>query len=301
VTGEALIRCEGLVKIYKANDLEIFALQGLDLTIAKGEIMAIIGNSGSGKSTLLNILGGLDIPSAGRCTVGMWNLLKMTESERVRYKRNMVGFVWQNNARNLLPYLTALENVQLPMVLTGKRARGNAEELLEAVGLGDRKHRHLWTLSGGEQQRVAIALALVNRPEVLLADEPTGSLDTQTSAMILQLFRDLNWVFGTTIVIVTHDQQMAKAVDRTVNIQDGKISSEAVRRVEMVATEAGLQELAVHEEFTVLDSAGRLQIPGEMLTEAGMKDRVKLVMEDGRIMVAPAGSEKNEKGVPQAT
>lgn len=292
MSDEALIRCEGLVKIYKANDLEVFALQGLDLSIKKGEVMAIIGNSGSGKSTLLNILGGLDTPSAGRCTVGQWNLLKMNEAERVRYKREMVGFVWQNNARNLIPYLTALENVQLPMVLTGKRARGRAEELLEAVGLGDRKHHRLMALSGGEQQRVAIALALVNQPEVLLADEPTGSVDTQTAGMILQLFRDLNWVLGITVVIVTHDQQMARSVDRFVHMCDGKISSEAVRRVELVETDEGLQEMAVHEEYTVLDSGGRLQIPGEMLAEAGMKDRVKLVMEDGRIVVMPAGSAK---------
>ncbi len=292
MSEEALIRCEGVVKIYKANDLEVFALQGLDLTIRQGEIMAIIGNSGSGKSTLLNILGGLDTPSAGRCNVGPWDLLKISEGERVRYKREMVGFVWQNNARNLIPYLTALENVMLPMALTGKSGKEKAVELLTAVGLGDRLHHRLTSLSGGEQQRVAIALALANQPQLLLADEPTGSVDTRTAGLILEIFRDINRRYGTTIVIVTHDQQMARSVDRFVHIRDGKISTEAVRRVEVIETEEGQQELEVHEEHTVLDSAGRLQIPQEMLAEVGLKDRVKLVVEDGKIVLVPVGQER---------
>jgi len=292
--AEPLIRCEGLVKIYKANELEVFALQGLDLTIRQGEIMAIIGNSGSGKSTLLNILGGLDTPSAGRCTVGPWDLLKMTEAQRVLYKREMVGFVWQNNARNLIPYLTALENVKVPMALSGKKVDEQwAKELLEAVGLSDRMHHRLTALSGGEQQRVAIALALANQPKILLADEPTGSLDTATAEKILTIFRDVNWLFGTTIIIVTHDQQIARSVDRFVHIRDGKISTEAVKRVELVETEEGQREMEVHEEFTVLDSAGRLQIPQEMLAESGIKGRVKLVLDDGKIVLLP---EKEERG-----
>lgn len=286
--SEMLVTCEGLVKIYKSHELEVFALQGLDLQIQTGEIMAIIGNSGSGKSTLLNILGGLDTPSAGRCTVGEWDLLKMTEAQRVRYKREMVGFVWQNNARNLIPYLSALENVQLPMALRGRASRQRAAELLEAVGLGHRLHHRLTSLSGGEQQRVAIALSLANQPKLLLADEPTGSVDTQTGARILEIFREVNQRYGTTIIIVTHDQQMARSVDRFVHIRDGKISSEAVRRVELVETDEGTREMAVHEEHTVLDSAGRLQIPREMLEETGITDRVKLQVEEGRILVVPA-------------
>jgi ABC-type lipoprotein export system ATPase subunit len=283
-----LVRCEGLVKIYKAAELEVFALQGLDLTIREGEVMAIIGNSGSGKSTLLNILGGLDTPSAGRCYVGEWDLLKMTEAERVRYKRDVVGFVWQNNARNLVPYLSALENVQLPTAVRGKASPKRAAELLEAVGLGHRVHHRLTAMSGGEQQRVAIALALANNPRLLLADEPTGSVDTKTASLILDIFREVNRRFGTTIVIVTHDQQMARSVDRFVHIRDGKISTEAVRRIELVETDEGLQEQATHEEHTVLDSAGRLQIPPELLQQTGITDRVQLLAEDGRIIVVPA-------------
>src|SRR5690554_2161991 len=176
-----MIQCEGLVKIYKTDEIEVVALQGLNMSVGKGEMMAIIGNSGSGKSTLLNILGGLDRPSAGQVRVGEWNLLKITDEQLVEYKRKTVGFIWQNNARNLLPYLTALENVEMPMMLSGQYDRAYAKQLLEWVGLEERIHSKLQQLSGGEQQRVAIAISLANKPSLLLADEPTGSVDTQTS------------------------------------------------------------------------------------------------------------------------
>ena len=179
-----MIRCEELVKIYKTADLEVVALQGLDMQVEDGELMAIIGNSGSGKSTLLNMLGGLDKPSAGKLFVDGKDLLAFGEKELVKYKRETVGFVWQNNARNLIPYLTALENVELPVLLKGRRRRARAIELLEAVGLGHRIKNKLSELSGGEQQRVAIAIALTNEPKLLLADEPTGSLDTKTSDQV---------------------------------------------------------------------------------------------------------------------
>ena len=192
-----------LVKIYKTADLEVVALQGLDMQVEDGELMAIIGNSGSGKSTLLNMLGGLDKPSAGKLLVDGKDLLTFGEKELVKYKRDTVGFVWQNNARNLIPYLTALENVELPMLLHGRSRRARAIELLEAVGLGHRMKNRLSELSGGEQQRVAIAIALANEPKLLLADEPTGSLDTKTSDQVLDLFRTLNQTMGITIVIVT--------------------------------------------------------------------------------------------------
>ena len=161
--GEPFIVCESLVKIYKIADLEVFALQGLDLIVRRGEMMAIIGNSGSGKSTLLNILGGLDTPSAGRALVGGRDLGKLTGADQVRYKREVVGFVWQNTARNLVQYLSALENVELPLALAGKAtpaSRAWAKELLEMVNLGDRMHHKLNQLSGGQQQRVAIAIGL---------------------------------------------------------------------------------------------------------------------------------------------
>ncbi|WP_139997248.1 ABC transporter ATP-binding protein [Paenibacillus paridis] len=290
-----MIRSEGLVKIYKMADLEVFALQGLDLLVEAGELMAIIGNSGSGKSTLLNMLGGLDKPSAGKLYVDGKDLLKFGEKELVAYKRDTVGFVWQNNARNLIPYLTALANVELPMLLRGKRRRARAMELLEAVGLGHRMQNRLSELSGGEQQRVAIAIALANDPKLLLADEPTGSLDTSTSNQVLDLFRTLNRSIGITIVIVTHDPELARKVDRVVQIRDGKTSAEMIRKVSytdelaMLDAESALLESESHTEYAVLDKAGRLQIPSGFLDTEGFKEinKVRVEMEDGRIVLYP--------------
>ncbi len=281
----SFIRCEGLVKIYKAADLEVFALQGLDLEVAPGEMLAIIGNSGSGKSTLMNILGALDQPSAGRCTVGEFDLLRLTPKQRTRYQREVVGFVWQNSARNLIPYLSALENVLLPMQLAGVRgapARARAMELLEAVGLADRASHTLTGLSGGEQQRVAIALGLANRPQLLLADEPTGAVDTATAKRILSIFREVNQRFGTTIVIVTHDRSVARSVDRYVLIRDGKVAQEAVRRAPTEEAEAHEE---THDELVVLDSAGRLPIPKELLDQVGLSGRARVEVEGDRIIV----------------
>jgi ABC-type lipoprotein export system ATPase subunit len=288
-----MIHCEGLVKIYKAADLEVFALQGLDLRVESGELMAIIGNSGSGKSTLLNMLGGLDRPSAGGLEIDGKNMLKMSERDLVRYKRESVGFVWQNNARNLIPYLTALENVELPILLKGKRRRLRALELLESVGLTHRKNNKLHQLSGGEQQRVAIAIALANHPKLLLADEPTGSVDSRMADQILDLFRELNRTIGITIVIVTHDPLLAKKVDRVVAIRDGKISSEMLRRKsyaeELAELERGIiqPEEDSHVEYAVLDKAGRLQVPASYLESIGVKDsnKVKLELVEGKIVL----------------
>ena len=188
-----MIVCENLVKIYKTKDSEVLALQGLEINIAEGELMAIIGNSGSGKSTFLNMIGGLDRPSAGRLIVDGKDLFKLDEKQLVEYKRNTVGFVWQNNARNLVPYLTAVQNVELPMVFgNAKEKRQRAEELLELVGMSHKKNSRLTQLSGGEQQRVAIAIALANKPKILLADEPTGAVDVATANYILDVFRELN-------------------------------------------------------------------------------------------------------------
>lgn len=290
--GEPYIVCENLVKIYQIADIEVFALQGLDMVIRRGELMAIIGASGSGKSTLLNILGGLDNPTGGKVRVGAWNLSKLSSSEAVTYKRQVVGFVWQNVSRNLVPYLTALENVELPMIINGTHDRAWAKELLTAVGLGDRVNHKPKQLSGGEQQRVGIAIGLANKPELLLADEPTGSLDRKSGRIVLDMFRRVRDIYGVTVVIVTHDLSMAGNVDRYVRIADGKISSESVRRIEpqmSEASEAGSAEAsgATHDEYTVLDSAGRLQIPEEYRSALGIKNRVKLHMEDGRVVIMP--------------
>jgi ABC-type lipoprotein export system ATPase subunit len=290
-----MIHCENLVKIYKASDIEVVALQGLDLHIEEGELMAIIGNSGSGKSTLLNMLGGLDRPSAGNLHVDGKDLLKFKESDLVKYKRETVGFVWQNNARNLIPYLTALENVELPILLQGRRKRHLALDLLEAVGLSHRRNNKLNELSGGEQQRVAIAIALANQPRLLLADEPTGSVDTKMANQILDLFRELNRSFGLTVVIVTHDPLLAKKVDRVVAIRDGKTSSEILRRKsyqeELLELEQGIvaAEGDSHVEYAVVDKAGRLQIPANFLESIGASNtnKVRVAMEDGRIVLLP--------------
>lgn len=290
-----MIHCDGLVKIYKTDDLEVVALQGLDLHVEAGELMAIIGNSGSGKSTLLNMLGGLDRPSAGQLLVDSKDLLKFTERDLVKYKRETVGFVWQSNARNLIPYLTALENVELPILLKGRRKRLRALELLDAVGLSHRMKNRLSELSGGEQQRVAIAIALSNEPKLLLADEPTGSLDTKMSNQILDLFRELNRKMGITIVIVTHDPLLARKVDRVVAIRDGKTSSEIIRRQsyaeELAALSSGtaLTHEESHVEYAVIDKAGRLQIPSTYLQadEFKEKNKVRVEMEEGRIILYP--------------
>ena len=295
---EYMIKCENLVKIYKTSEIEVVALQGLDLLVKRGELMAIVGNSGSGKSTLLNMLGGLDRPSAGQLFVDGKNLLKFTDKDYVDYKRSTVGFVWQNNARNLVPYLTAVQNVELPMLLQGrKKRRERALELLDKVGLLKRKNSRLDQMSGGEQQRVAIAIALANNPKLLLADEPTGSVDTKTSNVILDIFKELNRTEGLTIVIVTHDVKLARHIDRVVAIRDGRTSSEIVRRrsykedlaeldaqseaVGAVKTEAENDEDFTHEELVVLDRAGRLQLPKDYMDQMGLHggDRVKVELD----------------------
>jgi len=280
-----MIICENLVKIYKVAELEVVALQGLDLTVEGGEMIAIVGPSGSGKTTLLNIIGGLDRPSAGKVIVNGQDLLKMSDSELDEYRRHQVGFVWQQVARNLIPYLTARENVELPMTISGlrwKERRGWADELLEMVGLADRRHHKLAQLSGGEQQRVAIAVALANRPILLLADEPTGEVDSATARGIYETFKRLNSSYGLTTIIVTHDPQIAEFVSRIVAIRDGKTSTEIK------------EERGEYEEYVVLDSAGRLQVPKEYLERFRIKDRAKLELADEGILIRPVEGRRGE-------
>lgn len=288
-----MVQADNLVKIYKSTEVEVMALQGLDLTVDRGELMGIVGASGSGKSTLLNMLGGLDRPSAGSLFVDGKDMLKFTEEDFIEYKRKTVGFVWQNNARNLIPYLTAQQNVEMPLLLSGfSGRRQRANELLDMVGLSHRKNSRLDQMSGGEQQRVAIAIALSNNPKLLLADEPTGSVDTATAKLILDVFRDLNKVMGVTIIIVTHDTKLSAQIDRVVAIRDGKTSTELVRKSSVLKSFGQLTEEAAeagHEELSVLDRAGRLQIPKEYLEELGIKggDKVRVELEDGRICIYP--------------
>ena len=289
--SQAMIQADGLVKIYKTKQTEVLALQGLDLTVEEGELTAIIGNSGSGKSTFLNMIGGLDRPSAGSLFVAGSNLFTMTEKELVLYKRDTVGFVWQNNGRNLLPYLTVLENVMLPMSLSStKQKREKALGLLEMVGMSHKKKSRMNMLSGGEQQRVAIAIALANSPKLLLADEPTGSVDMKTANYIFDVFSELN-KNGQTILIVTHDVALSKKVKRVVAIRDGKISSE---RVLKEAYADRLQESNIdwrvedtQDEYVILDRAGRLQIPAELLSSLELKNnKVSIGLHDGKIVIS---------------
>jgi ABC-type lipoprotein export system ATPase subunit len=276
--------CSGLFKIYKVADLEVVALCGLELTVDRGEVIAVVGASGSGKSTMLNIFAGYDTPSAGTVRVGRFDLLQMTNKEVVEYRRQEVGFVWQETSRNLFPYLNVYENVELPMLLTGvpsnvRRERSN--ELLELVGLGHRYSHRPSQLSGGEQQRVAIAVALANRPPLLLADEPTGELDEETAAEVLVLLNDVNKEIGTTIVIVTHDPAISSSVGRAITIRDGKTSTETTRAVSFERSIGG--EANEIEEYLLVDSSGSIQIPREILNELSIKRRVRIGVSDGRV------------------
>ena len=277
------IWCDGLVKIYKLADLEVVALQGLDLQIDQGEVAAIVGASGSGKSTLLNILGGLDTPSAGTARVAGHDLLGMHAAERTGYRREVVGFVWQQTTRNLVPYLSAAENVELPMVFAGRRRRerrARARDLLGLVGLADRVDHRPAELSGGEQQRVAVATALANEPEVLLADEPTGELDSRSSDEVFGVIRHAGEELGVTALVLTHDPQVSEQVGRTIAIRDGRISSETLRRHHADGD-------VIAEEFAVLDRTGRLQLPAEYIEALALERRVRLELETDHVGVWP--------------
>jgi ABC-type lipoprotein export system ATPase subunit len=286
---DALITCDRLVRIFTTDGVEVQALQGLDLLVREGELMALVGASGSGKSTLMNILAGLDEPTAGAAEVAGYDLLSMTSKDRLRYRREAVGFVWQQTARNLLPYLTAAQNVAMPMQLRGGTRRSRkaerATELLDLLGVGDCRDRRPQQMSGGQQQRVAIAVALANEPKVLLADEPTGELDSHTGEQIFAAFRTANEELGTTVVIVTHDQTVASEVRRTVAIRDGRTSTEVLRRTQV--DEATGQESLISREYAMLDRAGRLQLPSEYTESLNMRDRVLLELEEDHIQIWP--------------
>jgi len=254
-------------------------------------MIAIIGASGSGKSTLLNVLSGLDVPTAGRARVGEWDLLRMSSADRLTFRRDVAGFIGQQTAANLFPFLSAAENIALPMAFAGvpaRRRRERTAELAESLGIAGKITRRPGELSGGEQQRVAIAVALANEPKVLFADEPTGELDAATGDEVFAALRSANQDLGTTVVIVTHDAAVSNQVQRTVAIRDGRTSSETLRRTSV--DEHGVSEV-VAEEFAVLDRAGRLQLPAAYRSSLNLKNRVRLELEDDHIGVWPGESE----------
>ncbi|HEX8996252.1 MAG TPA: ATP-binding cassette domain-containing protein [Ktedonobacterales bacterium] len=299
--GDTLVNCDNLVKIYKVANIEVVALQGLDLEVARGEMVALVGASGSGKSTLLNILGGLDTPSAGRCMVAGVDLARLDDESRATYRRRMVGHVWQQSGRNLFPHLTVAENVDVPQTLGGATRRGQVARttgLLERVGLAAMTRKRPYQLSGGEQQRVAIAVALANDPPLLLADEPTGELDSTTASEILAMMRNLNAQFGLTVILVTHDPAIAACADRTIAIRDGRTSTETIRRAAPLATGhsarvsavIGLSDLT-HRESILIDRAGRLQLPRDILEQARFNGRADVRFVGDHVELWPVTSE----------
>jgi len=319
-----LVTCENLIKIYKVDDLEshpanelrsslrlrqdarnyieVIALQGLDLEVAHGEMIALVGASGSGKTTLMNILGGLDMPSAGRALVAEYDLTRLAEEQRTRYRNLVVGYMWQQSGRNLLPDLSAAANVDLPQLLNGAgaaRCSKRTSELLALVGLAEMVHKKPAQLSGGEQQRVAIAIALANQPLLLLADEPTGELDSVTAQEVIACLRQVNKQLGLTIILVTHDIAVASVVDRTLAIRDGRTSTETVRRNSSeLNTGAGNKigrseviglSMETHHESIFIDRVGLLQLPGEAMECVVLHGRTDVYIMTDHVELWPAG------------
>jgi ABC-type lipoprotein export system ATPase subunit len=279
------IRCKQVVKAYKISNHEIVALRGIDFEMDRGEMIAIIGPSGAGKSSLMNLLGGLDTPTAGQLSVNEQNLLELKGKRLADYRLRQVGFVWQQVERNLLPHRTALGNVTLPMMLAGVnpfKRRKRAKELLHAVGLGDHIRKRPAQLSGGQQQRIAIAVALANAPHLLLADEPTGALDRETAAQIMDLMMDLRETYGLTVLMVTHDMEIADYADRILTLRDGALG----------------QDLSGHEDLTSRQIAadGRIRLPEAAQNTLGTAHKVAVEIRPEGVLLRPEMEEQDETG-----
>ena len=269
---DALVRFRHVYKIYRIADTGVVALGGVDFDIREGEFLAVVGPSGSGKSTILNLIGGLDRATAGAVEVEGRDLGRLDEDELTSYRRDRVGFVWQGTARNLVPYLSVLENVRLPSTARGETIPGHDRgpmELLDVVGLADRAKHMPGQLSGGEQQRVAVAVALANVPKILLADEPTAELDSGSAGRVLEAFRGVNQEFGVTIVMVTHDLVAARRAGRQMRLRDGQLLIEG-QPAEAVGTD------------------GRLRLPDDAIDVLAGTD-LEVEVRDGEVRIRRRG------------
>lgn len=281
----AFVSCKRIVKAYRVGQHEIVALRGIDFDMERGEMVAIIGPSGAGKSSLLNLLGGLDTPTAGQLIVGDQNLLELKTGELADYRLRHVGFLWQQVERNLLPHRTAIANVTLPMMLAGMsiwRRRKRARELLEAVGLADQVHKRPSQLSGGQQQRVAIAVALANHPALLLADEPTGALDRESAERVMDLLNNLRKQMNLTVLMTTHDMEIARYADRILTLRDGALGQDISHYTE--------------EDALNFDEAGRIRLPEMVRAQLNEAARIAVEIRPEGVLLRPENEEQDNVG-----
>lgn len=273
------ISCKQIVKAYWVSEHEVVALRGIDFSMDEGEMVAIIGPSGAGKTSLMNLLGGLDTPTAGQLTVNGQNLLDLKGRKLAEYRLKKVGFLWQQVERNLIPHRSALRNVTLPMMLAGVslfERRKRAKELLETVGLSENLSQKPGTLSGGQQQRVAVAVALANHPQLLLMDEPTGALDRESALQVMDLIADLRQRYGLTILMVTHDMEIAAHADRILTLRDGALGQDL----------SGFQE-----DESAIDDNGRLRLPRAAQTHLAEADRISIEVRPEGVLLRPEADE----------
>jgi ABC-type lipoprotein export system ATPase subunit len=266
--SEPIVECEGLVHIYRTAEIEVVALQGLDLRVEPGEVVAIVGRSGSGKTTLMNVIAGVEEPTAGVARVGGYDLVRMAERERETYRRELVGYVLQHSQANLATDLNALENVLLPMNnRSTEGSRQRAAILLETMGIDERARSYPGELSGGEAERLAVAIAMANQPQVLLADEPTAELDRATADSVLRDLRQLLRESGSAAIIVTHDASVERHADRVIQIRDGRTSTQT-RWLEQAGE-------VVADELLIMDKAGRIQLPRAYVERLGARGLIR--------------------------
>jgi ABC-type lipoprotein export system ATPase subunit len=273
---EPIIECEGLVHIYRTPEVEVVALQGLDLRVEPGEVVAIVGRSGSGKTTLMNVIAGVEEPTAGVARVGGYDLARMTEREREGYRQELVGYVLQHSQANLAADLNALENVLLPMTQRSTEdSRQRAAFLLETMRIDEQAASYPGELSGGEAERLAVAIAMANQPKVLLADEPTAELDRATADDVLRNLRQLLRESGSAAVIVTHDTSVERHADRVIQIRDGRTSTQT-RWLEQAGE-------VVADELLIMDRAGRIQLPRAYVERLGARGLIRAHLEGDEI------------------